>query len=257
MVTILLSMFLPKGRYILIGGDGYTETKTLGQNNLNNRMSLTRKFYDTQDTYNIRLSGDFSAYPSKDSSYSNACISVYDGYATPEYLYGISGSLGALFPTLNQGTSKTDQPLFYQAFYNATNLKGPLPPELFNGISGTARQFMFTEMFSGCTNLDGYIPYNLFDGITGISSSHMQDIFKNDTKLATTCPDRTTQVTVGYENFWNNHIACKPDAVACDHPYNGVCPDLCPFASELKASNGASIPLFAERVTTHTVRKKG
>jgi hypothetical protein len=62
-----------------------------------------------------------------------------------------------------------------------------------------------------------------------------------------------TGVTVGYENFWNNHIACKPDAVACDHQYNGECPDLCPFASELKASNGASIPLFAERVTTHTL----
>ncbi len=251
-----------KGTLYIDWGDGYTETKTLGQNNLNNRMSLTRKFYDTQDTYTIRLSGDFSAYPSKDSSYSNACISIYGGYATPEYLYGISGSLGALFPTLNDGTSKTDQPLFYQAFYNATNLKGPLPPELFNGIHGNARTRMFSGMFYGCTNLDGYIPYNLFNGINNISTTNMQDIFKNDTKLATTCPQGTTQVTTGYEDMWKPgtsganatpRVACKPDAAACDHSYNGECPDLCSFASELKASNGTSIPLFAERVTTHTL----
>lgn len=37
--------------YIDWGGNGYTETKNLRQNNLNNRMSLARKFYDTQDTY--------------------------------------------------------------------------------------------------------------------------------------------------------------------------------------------------------------
>ena len=246
-------------------GDGYIETKTLSNNNLNQRMAMTRKFYDTQDAYTIRLSGNFSAYPKKNTSYSNAVFSLYGGYGTPEYLYGISGSLGALFPTLdssaNSGNS-SNQPMFWGTFRGATNLKGPIPANLFTGISGTATKYMFREMFYDCTNLDGYIPYNLFDGITGLSSSHMQDIFKNDTKLATTCPTGTTQYTTGYENYWKPgtsganatpRVACKPDAVACDHPYNGECPDLCPFASELRASNGASIPLFAERVTTHTL----
>lgn len=246
-------------------GDGYVETKTLKNNNLNNRMAITRKFYDTQDTYTIRLSGNFTAYPSKDTSYSNACFSVYGGYATPEYLYGISGSLGALFPTKNNGTSATDQPLFYASFRGATNLTGPIPAGLFDGISGTARTRMFSEMFYGCTNLDGYIPYDLFDGITNISSSNMNNIFYNDTKLDTACPTGTTQVTTGYENFWKPatsgtnstpRVACQPDSTVCDHAYGGACPDLCSFATQFRTSTGLSFPLFATKVTSVAINVK-
>lgn len=85
----------------------------------------------------------------------------------------------------------------------------------------------------------------------------MYYIFYNTTTLATTCPDDTTQVITGYENDWNINssgttkaIACKPDAVACDHAYNGVCPDLCSFATQLKTSTGLSFPLFATKVTS-------
>ena len=246
-------------------GDGYTETKTLGNNILNNRMALTRKFYDTQECYTIILSGNFTQYPKKDTSYSNAVISIYGGYATPEYLYGISGSLGALFPTKNNGTSATDQPLFYASFRGATNLTGPIPAGLFDGISGTARTRMFNEMFYGCTNLDGYIPYDLFDGITNISSSNMNNIFYNDTKLDTACPTGTTQVTTGYENFWKPatsgtnstpRVACKPDSTSCDHAYGGQCPDLCSFGTQLKTSTGLTFPLFATKVTTVAINVK-
>ena len=237
-------------------GDGYTETKTLGNNNLNNRMALTRKFYDTQECYTIRLSGNFTQYPKKDTNYSNAVISIYGGYATPEYLYGISGSLGALFPTLDDGTSATDQPLFYSAFSGATNLRGPIPSTLFNGIRGKARTRMFNEMFYGCTSLNGYIPYNLFNGITDISSSNMASIFTNTTALATTCPTGTTQFTTGYESMWNNRVACKPDASACDHAYGGACPDLCSFGSQFKTNTGLSFPLFATKVTSVAINVK-
>ena len=81
----------------------------------------------------------------------------------------------------------------------------------------------------------------------------MNYIFNNDPALATTstgCPTGTTQVTTGYESLWNGHIACKPDAVACDHAYNGVCPDLCSFATQLKTGTGLSFPLFATKVTS-------
>ena len=245
-------------------GDGNTETKTLGKNNLNSRLPVTHKFYNTQEPYTIRLGGNFSGYIAKYTNYANAVFSVYGGVANPEYLLAISGSLGALFPTLDTSVvsgNVTNSPIFYATFKNASNLKGPIPAELFNGITET-RSNMFRETFSGCTNLDGYIPYNLFAGISNLTTSHMTNIFYNDTKLDTVCPTGTTQVTTGYESSWKPgstgtnatpRVACKPDAVACDHPYNGECPDLCPFASELKASNGASIPLFAERVTTHTL----
>lgn len=253
-----------KGTLYIDWGDGYVETKTLGQNNLNNRMALTRKFYDTQNTYTIRLSGDFSAYPTKNTSYSNAVFSIYGGYATPEYLYGISGSLGALFPTIDNGGSGK-QPMFWGAFRGCTNLQGPIPSGLFSGISGAANSYMFREMFYGCTNLDGYIPYNLFDGITGITSSHMTNIFYNDTKLATTCPTGTTVYTTGYENYWKPatsgtnstpRVACQPDSTACDHAYDGACPDLCSFATQFRTSTGLSFPLFATKVTSVAINVK-
>ncbi len=244
--------FTAYGTMYIDWGDG-SKVQEITTNNANKYRNANHIFYGPST---VRLSGDFTEYYKKSShSASYATLRLYDN----DYLVGISGSLGALFPTQGNGSQPQQQPSFYQTFANCSNLKGPIPPELFNGISGTARQFMFTEMFSGCTNLNGYIPYNLFpdsNTLSGVSSSNMNYIFNNDPALATTstgCPEGTTRVTVGYENFWNNHIACKPDAVACDHPYSGECPDLCPFASELKASNGASIPLFAERVTTHTL----
>jgi hypothetical protein len=235
--------FNAKGTLYIDWGDN-SGIQTVTKNNTNNQRSVTHTFYQTST---IRLSGEFTEYSSKNGrSYSVIKVSN-------DYLVGIGGSLGALFPTLTNVASPGNQPLFQETFKNCTNLKGPIPAELFDGITGTARSNMFREMFAGCTQLDGYIPYNLFDGITGISSSNMNYIFNNTPALATTstgCPNRTTQVTTGYESFWNGHIACKPDAVACDHAYNGVCPDLCSFATQLKTSTGLSFPLFANKVTS-------
>ncbi|MBQ6736334.1 MAG: hypothetical protein IJQ90_02500 [Alphaproteobacteria bacterium] len=252
--TKFLFYIAAKGTFYIDWGDGST-TETVTRTGAS-RSQVDHKYsYDGE--YTIRIGGVATEYQNSNTSYGVSPISLYGGYATPDYLVGIRGSLGALFPTL--GTGNRYQPVFYATFRGCTALKGPIPAELFSGISGAANSYMFREMFYGCTNLDGYIPYNLFDGITGITSSHMTDIFKNDTKLATTCPTGTTVYTTGYENYWKPgtsgtsatpRVACKPDEVACDHAYNGACPDLCSWATQLKTSTGLSFPLYATKVTT-------
>lgn len=232
--------FNARGTLYIDWGDGSTVEQVV-KDKVNQPTLKEHRFYQKST---IKLSGEFTEYSTK-TSRTYSVLRISDG---SEYLISIDGSLGALFPTIGNTL-----PLFYETFENCTNLKGPIPAELFDGITGTARSNMFREMFAGCTQLDGYIPYNLFDGITGISSSNMNYIFNNTPALATTstgCPTGTTQFTTGYESFWNGHIACKPDEVACDHAYNGACPDLCSFGSVLKTSTGLSFPLYATKVTT-------
>lgn len=226
--------------------DGYVQTKTT----TTTASSISRRLYKTST---IRIGGNFTEYNSNNYA-TSATFRIDDGTNNRSYLRGISGSLGALFPSINGGTTKSTQPMFYRAFKGCTNLLGPIPPELFNGISGPARQYMFTEMFSGCTKLNGYIPYNLFSSdLTGVSSANMNYMFNNDPALATKttgCPTGTTYVQSSYESFWSNRIACQPDTPSCDHAYNGACPDLCSFGSALKTSTGLSFPLYATKVTT-------
>lgn len=243
--------YAAKGTMYIDWDDGYVQTKTTTSTSSAN---VSRRLYKESK---IRLSGVFSAYNSNNYA-SSATIRIYNTNSK-SYLRSISGSLGALFPSINGGTTTSTQPMFYRSFKGCTNLKGQLPAELFDGISGPARSYMFYQMFEGCTKLDGYIPYNLFDGITGIAGGNMNYIFNNDPALATTttgCPSGTTKVTTGYESFWNNHIACKPDEVSCDHAYNGACPDLCSFGTQLRTSTGLSFPLFATKVTTVAINVK-
>ena len=84
----------------------------------------------------------------------------------------IHGSLGAIFPTLNDvpsGLSK--QPRFYETFRGCSRLTS-LPTDsngisiLFSGISGTPVHNMFSHTFYGCSGLTS-LPSDLFNGISG------------------------------------------------------------------------------------------
>ena len=119
----------------------------------------------------------------------------------PTMVAGISGSLGAMFPTL--GTAPTQQPMFrdtfkgcskltaissdlfsgvtgttshqfHETFYGCSGLKS-IPSGLFNDISGAPAQYMFYGTFYNCTGLTGSIPENLFSGISGAPAAHMFD----------------------------------------------------------------------------------
>ena len=231
------------GTFYVDWGDG-SNIETVN-NTTAQRSQLGAHKYSAAGNYVLRIGGLATGYNSAVNS-SGSTISFYSSGNTQSMnmITGISGSLGALFPTINGGTSTTTQPHFNSLFRNCSNLAGTIPENLFQGISGPATESMFEYAFSG-TKLSGYVPYNLFSGITGNPTHEMYYVFYNTSTLATTCPTGTTQYITGYENDWNINssgstkaIACKPDSTACDHAYGGACPDLCSFATQFRTSQG-------------------
>ena len=146
------------GDFTIDWGDGDVETinKT---DATNTTYSHT---YDSAGEYKIGISGEATAY---ESYMFAAAISFIDNKNTA----GISGSLGAIFGTLSDGT----QPRFVSTFSSNTNLTGEIPADLFAGISGAPASHMFSSTFSGCSGLTGTIPENLFAGISGKPASNM------------------------------------------------------------------------------------
>ena len=142
-----------KGTFYIDWGDGTTESKTRAYVTSTSTYSHT---YTDGGVKTIRLGGLATGY-----SYSTAAIS----FASNTKLAGISGSLGAIFPTLG-----TSQPLFQNTFSGCSNLSGSIPEDLFGrvvngeyqGINGAPKDEMFAYTFSGCSNLSGSIPENLF-----------------------------------------------------------------------------------------------
>ncbi len=147
-----------KGTYLIDWGDGNKETinKT---DTANTTYSHT---YDSAGEYTISIGGEATAY---NTSTSTAAISFRSNKNTA----GISGSLGAIFGTLADGT----QPRFFNTFYNNTNLTGEIPADLFAGISGAPASYMFYYTFYNCSGLSGAIPENLFAGISGAPATYM------------------------------------------------------------------------------------
>ena len=99
---------------------------------------------------------------------------------TPERVAGISGSLGAVFPTINGGGDASKVPGFYATFYGCTNLTGTIPYNLFSGITGN-RSNMFRDMFSntGVTGISGTSAQQsqLFSGISGVAQGMFNHTF--------------------------------------------------------------------------------
>ena len=90
---------------------------------------------------------------------------------TPTLVAGISGSLGAIFPSLGNDNGK--QPRFYQTFYNCSNMTGSIPSGLFTGISGQPATYMFSYTFYNCSGLTGSIPSGLFGNLSGSAANSM------------------------------------------------------------------------------------
>ena len=184
--------------------------------------------YTTAGTYVIGLAGRVTGYSPNSP---RAAISFFNGTTdntnvftegTEIYITRVSGSLGAVFPTLdaNGGTSK--QPQFYMTFYNAHNmsqsmdslaglfdgisgqpvnymfsytfthcsgLTGQIPENLFP-VSGTPAYMMFRSTFSNCSNIDGTIPANLFAGLSGQPAGYVfMNTFSDCSKLSGSIPE--------------------------------------------------------------------
>ena len=144
-----------KGTFYVNWGDGTIET--INKQDVENiTYSHT---YAESGAYDISIAGRATAY-------SNVSKTAAISFAGNKKLAQISGSLGAIFPTI----SSKSQPRFYQTFSNCTMLEGGIPENLFNGVSGKPASTMFVGLFANCGKLTGSIPENLFAGLSGAPS---------------------------------------------------------------------------------------
>ena len=107
--------------------------------------------YETAGSYIIRFAGESTAY----NTGATSVMTFYKSSGgTQANVYKISGSLGALFPTLGDGS----QPRFNQTFRECSELIKPLPSNLFTGITGAPVSYMFSNTFRETSKLTGAAP---------------------------------------------------------------------------------------------------
>ena len=118
--------------------------------------------WDTANEHTIRIGGLATEY----NSY--AAISFYQN----TNLATIDGSLGAIFPTIENDDGSVSQPMFFNVFNGCTNLTS-IPGTLFQGIKGQPINGMFQQTFYGCSGLTGPIPDGLFGDLSGEPAESM------------------------------------------------------------------------------------
>ena len=186
-----------KGTFVVDWGDG-SQGQVITRTGVSN-VEYTHTYAavagagveDTQ-TFDIKIAGLATGYSGDSSS---GAIRFYNGTpdsngglgtgavdGTEVYIDHISGSLGAVFPTVGAGDSGNTVPHFYQTFMNAKNMTQTMSSlvNLFDGVNGTSG-YMFNFTFYNCKKLTGSIPADLFgrvkngvySGIEGAPASHM------------------------------------------------------------------------------------
>ncbi len=156
------------GNFVIDWGDGKVETVIINEN-------LTYKSvphaYATAGTYTIKMGGLATEYNVEAITEDDVPVVSFSS----SKIASIDGSIGAIFPTLQNG----DQPGFFNTF--ASSKITSLPPTLFKGIHG-AGVSMFVETFVGCTGLTE-IPAELFSDITGAADGMFSGTFYGCTNL--------------------------------------------------------------------------
>jgi len=168
------------GTFYVDCGDGGTLSGTGVTNNTITRNDTTEALYtctySTAGAKTIKMAGLATGYCtgenypairlfSGDINYgANSMISS----GTEIYIHQISGSIGAIFPTLTNPVYGTGQPSFYMAFRNFINVDCEIPVGFFDGVYGQQRSMMFYSLFNG-SKFTGNIPSRLFSQITMLS----------------------------------------------------------------------------------------
>ncbi len=164
------------GTFYVDWGDGTAGETITKTGTITKSISHT---YAAAASYDIKIGGLATAYQT--SGYTGAI-----SFSSNKKLAGISGSLGAIFPTLSDGS----QPRFSYTFNNCTNLKGSIPENLFAGVSGAPIKSMFENAFDNCKGLTGNIPENLFAGISGAPTENLfKETFYNCSGLTGGIPE--------------------------------------------------------------------
>lgn len=152
-----------QGTFYIDWGDNTVEIITRN-NTIKNTYSHT---YTTTGAKTIKFGGVALGYSPNTET---AAISF--SLQTPTLIETVSGSLGAIFPTL--GSANGEQPRFYETFKGCYNLTS-IPDNLFSGITGSTDS-MFRSTFDRCSQLST-IPSTLFSGITGTAPNLFRSTF--------------------------------------------------------------------------------
>ena len=204
------------GTFFIDCGDGKTPIRyDLTDTTLNTCGAWHICEYDAPGVYQISLGGlatkYYYDYDNDNGDWGQPTVPFSWTGSEKNNIASISGSLGAIFPTISQA----QQPGFNGIFSGATNLSGEIPADLFKGIYGIPRNGMFGQTFNN-TNLSGFIPPELFANISNDAASiqtirnnnAMDDIFGNDWNLAYQCPAGYMQYPTGFEEFFDSHVSC-------------------------------------------------
>ncbi len=210
-VSVFKMDIVGAGRFYIDWGDGTSQV--LNHTDTMDYTELAHK-YDVAGQYEIKMGGRATGYYVDDDGYTIAPIITYNNLRRQESdIARIRGSLGAIFPTIGDGSAPGSQPSFEAVFKYAKNLKGEIPAELFDGVHGQPSMNMFKELFANCSSLEGPIPENLFAGISG---APVEGIF---TSLFSGCSSLTGQIpeklfagisgTPEYGGFWGAFKGCS------------------------------------------------
>lgn len=158
-----------EGTFYVDWGDGTTETIKKDNTDV---VTYTHDYGTTSGTYTVKIGGMATNYSDDEDTPAIAFdVDVFASSAYSQAITEISGSLGAIFPTLSDGS----QPRFPGLFSDASFAE--IPPELFEGIHGAPVSNMFSLAFSYNDNLTG-IPENLFSGIVGSAPYMFRSTFE-------------------------------------------------------------------------------
>jgi hypothetical protein len=137
--------------------------------------------YSSAGAKTIQFGGEATEYNSASGDNVVAAISFYKSSGgTQSKIASISGSLGAVFPTIGNGSDANQQPRFRSTFQGATNLAS-VPADLFSGVTGSA-DGMFRSTFDRCSKIT-VIPDELFADATGGAPNMFRSTFYNCTGL--------------------------------------------------------------------------
>ena len=200
-----------QGTFYVDWGDG--DVQTIDRTDTSD--TTYQHTYTSNGVKTIRMTGLATTY-STDALSAAISFGTYSSLSG-DLISSIEGSLGAMFPTLEQNNGQ--QPKFKDTFFGAGLTS--IPENLFSGITGSASN-MFYQTFFGCTNLTT-IPAGLFSGITGAANSVFFETFKNCTKL-TSIPENLFSGITGaaYRMFYGTFYGCSSLTTIPSRLFNGV-----------------------------------
>lgn len=167
----------PKGNFVVDWGDGTVEN-IIRTDTTDTEYSHT---YTIGGVKTIKFCGLATEYNSATGDNVVAAIAFYKATGgTQTKIARVSGSLGAVFPTIGNGTAPDLQPRFRSTFQGANNLT-TIPANLFNGVFGSA-DGMFRSTFDKCSKLES-IPEGLFAAAYGGAPHMFRSTFYQCTTL--------------------------------------------------------------------------